>query len=115
MDLKARPEKIECDLVQLNHYKTKYIFIIGLIDGKPFELHSASNEAYDGLMLPRSLTKATLIEAWECETKRIDIQYINKRGYKTTVEGVNSNTNKIKDNPMLDKTISSQLVEMLTK
>ncbi len=107
---KVRPEKIECDLIRFNQNNKHYIFIIGLIDGKPFELHSAVNEFDDGLMLPRNLTKATLIEVWEgLENKRIDIQYINKRGYKTTIEGVNFYTNEITENPMLDKTISSLL------
>ena len=36
----------------------------------------------------RSVTQGTIIKKREGEESRYDFQYINKRGYKTTMEGL---------------------------
>lgn len=89
-DKSIRPEKLDCKSLRfsVNEY-LKYIVFIGYLNKKPFEIRTCPSDDEDGVLLPRSVIKGYLIERWEDENeKRYDFQYINKRGYKTTIEGI---------------------------
>lgn len=84
-----RPEILEADVVRLQNNKEKWIAFIGLIDGKPYEIFTGLADDEDGILIPRWVNNGFIIKAQDSNGKsRYDFQYINKRGYKTTIEGL---------------------------
>ena len=91
-----RPEKLEADVVRFQNNKEKWIAFIGLMDNKPYEIFTGLHDDEDGILLPRSITKGFIIKSYEDEeNSRYDFQYINKRGYKTTIEGLSHKFNPV--------------------
>lgn len=90
-----RPERLEADVVRFQNNKEKWIAFIGLLDGKPYEIFTGLSDDEDGILLPRSVTKGYIIKSREGEESRYDFQYINKRGYKTTIEGLSHKFNPV--------------------
>lgn len=86
----VRPEKLECKPIRFGtNENSKYIIFIGYLDNKPFEIYTCPRDDEEGVLLPVSVTNGYLIERWEDENnERYDFQYINSRGYKTTIEGI---------------------------
>jgi len=91
-----RPEVLEADVVRFQNSKDKWIAFIGLIDEKPYEIFTGLADDEDGILLPRSVTRGRIIKNRdENGIARYDFQYINKRGYKTTIEGLSYKFNPI--------------------
>ena len=91
-----RPEKLEADVVRFQNNKDKWIAFIGLMGNKPYEIFTGLSDDEDGILLPRSITKGYIIKSWQDEeSSRYDFQYINKRGYKTTIEGLSHKFNPV--------------------
>ncbi|HKJ79714.1 MAG TPA: hypothetical protein VKA10_09265, partial [Prolixibacteraceae bacterium] len=91
-----RPEKLEADVVRFQNNKEKWIAFIGLMDGKPYEIFTGLHDDEDGILLPRSITKGYIIKSYHNDgNSRYDFQYINKRGYKTTIEGLSYKFNPV--------------------
>jgi ribonucleoside-diphosphate reductase alpha chain len=91
-----RPEILEADVVRFQNNRDKWIAFIGLIDGMPYEIFTGLSDDEDGILLPRSVTKGYIIKNWEDEeNSRYDFQYENKRGYKTTIEGLSYKFNPV--------------------
>lgn len=91
-----RPEKLEADVVRFQNNKDKWIAFVGLLGGKPYEIFTGFSDDEDGILLPRSITKGFIIKSRENEeTSRYDFQYINSRGYKTTIEGLSHKFNPV--------------------
>jgi ribonucleoside-diphosphate reductase alpha chain len=84
-----RPESLEADVVRFQNNREKWIAFIGLIDGRPYEIFTGLGDDEEGLLIPRSVSKGKIIKKTiENGEKRYDFQYTNKRGYKTTMEGL---------------------------
>ena len=67
-----------------------------MIDEKPYEIFTGLADDEDGILLPRSVTRGNIIKSRdENGIARYDFQYINKRGYKTTIEGLSYKFNPI--------------------
>jgi len=91
-----RPERLEADVVRFQNSKDKWIAFVGLLDGRPYEIFTGFSDDEDGILLPRSITKGYIIKSREDEeTSRYDFQYINSRGYKTTIEGLSHKFNPV--------------------
>ncbi len=91
-----RPEKLEADVVRFQNNKDKWIAFIGLMDGKPYEIFTGFSDDEDGILLPRSVTNGYIMKSYEGEDiSRYDFQYENKRGYKTTIEGLSHKFNPV--------------------
>ena len=91
-----RPERLEADVVRFQNNKEKWIAFIGLMDGKPYEIFTGLSDDEDGILLPRSITRGYIIKSWDGEeSSRYDFQYMNKRGYKTTIEGLSHKFNPV--------------------
>ncbi|RSC96080.1 adenosylcobalamin-dependent ribonucleoside-diphosphate reductase [Tenacibaculum singaporense] len=89
-----RPQVLEADIVRFQNKKEKWIAFIGLVDGKPYEIFTGLADDEDGILLPRSVEKGVIIKNRnEDGTSRYDFQYKNKRGYKTTIEGLSHKFN----------------------
>ncbi len=84
-----RPIELEADVVRFQNNKEKWIAFVGLIDGAPYEIFTGLADDEDGIFCPKSVTHGKIIKAIDPEgNKRYDFQFINKRGYKTTIEGL---------------------------
>lgn len=84
-----RPAELECDVVRFQNNKDKWIAFIGLLDGRPYEIFTGLADDDEGLLIPKSVSKGKIIKVvQEDGTKRYDFQFVNTRGFKTTMEGL---------------------------
>lgn len=91
----TRPASLECDVVRFQNNKEKWVAFVGLLNGYPYEIFTGLQDDEEGIVLPKTVTKGRIIKAVnEDGTKRYDFQFENKRGYKTTVEGLSEKFNK---------------------
>ncbi|MBD5217231.1 MAG: adenosylcobalamin-dependent ribonucleoside-diphosphate reductase [Bacteroidales bacterium] len=89
-----RPIELEADVVRFQNNKEKWIAFVGLVDGKPYEIFTGLADDEDGIFCPKSVSHGKIIKAMdENGKKRYDFQFINKRGYKTTIEGLSEKFN----------------------
>ena len=89
-----RPVELEADVVRFQNKKEKWIAFIGLIEGRPYEIFTGIADDDEGIFCPKSVTKGKIIKAvGEDGVKRYDFQFINKRGFKTTIEGLSEKFN----------------------
>lgn len=92
--LLKRPIELEADVIRFQNNKEKWIAFIGLVDNKPYEIFTGLADDEDGIFCPKSVSKGKIIKAVdENGNKRYDFQFINKRGYKTTIEGLSDKFN----------------------
>ncbi|MNX56236.1 Ribonucleoside-diphosphate reductase NrdZ [compost metagenome] len=85
----TRPAVLEADVVRFQNSKDKWIAFIGLMDGKPYEIFTGFVDDEDGILLPRWVNDGVIIKSREADgSSRYDFQYKNKRGHKTTIEGL---------------------------
>lgn len=90
----VRPQILEADVVRFQNNKEKWVAFVGLLDGYPYEIFTGLQDDEEGIMLPKSVTKGKIIkQVNEDGTRRYDFQFENKRGYKTTVEGLSEKFN----------------------
>lgn len=89
-----RPIELDADVVRFQNNKEKWIAFIGLIDGKPYEIFTGIADDDEGIFCPKSVSKGKIIKVIdENGQKRYDFQFVNKRGFKTTIEGLSEKFN----------------------
>ncbi|MDE6352042.1 MAG: adenosylcobalamin-dependent ribonucleoside-diphosphate reductase, partial [Muribaculaceae bacterium] len=89
-----RPIELEADVVRFQNNKEKWIAFVGLVDGAPYEIFTGLADDEDGIFCPKSVNHGKIIKAIdENGNKRYDFQFVNKRGYKTTIEGLSDKFN----------------------
>ena len=87
--VRVRPAELECDVVRFQNNKDKWIAFVGLKDGVPYEIFTGLADDEEGILLPKSVTKGKIIRVvQEDGSKRYDFQFVNSRGFKTTMEGL---------------------------
>lgn len=92
--IQKRPAELEADVVRFQNNKEKWIAFIGLVDNKPYEIFTGLADDEDGIFCPKSVNHGKIIKTLdENGNKRYDFQFINKRGYKTTIEGLSEKFN----------------------
>ena len=90
----VRPKELECDVVRFQNNKEKWVAFVGLFEGYPYEIFTGLQDDEEGISLPKTITKGKIIKSVdEHGKKRYDFQFENKRGYKTTVEGLSEKFN----------------------
>jgi ribonucleoside-diphosphate reductase alpha chain len=89
-----RPNELEADVVRFQNNKEKWIAFVGLMNDRPYEIFTGLADDEDGIFCPKSVTHGKIIKALNPDgTKRYDFQFVNKRGYKTTIEGLSDKFN----------------------
>ena len=92
--IRKRPIELDADVVRFQNNKEKWIAFVGLVDGKPYEIFTGLADDEDGIFCPKSVTNGKIIKAMDAQgRKRYDFQFVNKRGYKTTIEGLSEKFN----------------------
>ena len=90
----VRPRELECDVVRFQNNKDKWVALVGLLNGYPYEIFTGLQDDEEGIILPKSVTKGKIIKQVNLDgTKRYDFQFENTRGYKITVEGLSEKFN----------------------
>jgi len=88
-----RPRKLEAEIVRFMNNRDKWIAVVGLLDGKPYEIFTGLAE--DTFMLPKNMKKVWVVKIKDNEGKsRYDLQYIDKYGFKVTHEGLSRSFDK---------------------
>ena len=91
----VRPKSLDCDVVRFQNNKEKWVAFVGLLDGYPYEIFTGVLDDEDGIALPKTVVKGHIIKSIDDEgNKRYDFQFENRRGYKTTIEGLSEKFNK---------------------
>lgn len=92
-DLIRRPKRLEADVVRFQNEYEKWLAVIGIMDGRPYEIFTGRME--DAFNLPSYVEKGVVIkEKDEFGVSRYDFQYTDKEGYRTTIEGLSRSFNK---------------------
>ncbi len=92
---KKRPDVLGADVVRFQNNKEKWIAFVGLMDGRPYEIFTGLADDEDGILIPKSVNSGFIIKSRDAEgVSRYDFQYTNKRGYKTTIEGLSHKFDK---------------------
>jgi len=88
-----RPNQLEAEIVRFQNDYEKWIAVVGLLDGKPYEIFTGNAE---GFYLPTWVTKGLVIrnKPTKNENARYDFRFEDKEGYKTTIEGLSRSFNK---------------------
>lgn len=90
----TRPKVLDCDVVRFQNNKDKWVAFVGLLDGYPYEIFTGLQDDDEGIVLPKTVVKGKIIKQTnEDGSHRYDFQFENKRGYKTTVEGLSEKFN----------------------
>ncbi len=88
--VEPRPKELEADVVRFQNNKEKWIAFVGLLNGRPYEIFTGLADDEDGLLIPKTVDSGRIVRNFDEKTgrSRYDFQYSNRRGYKTTIEGL---------------------------
>ena len=94
-DRLVRPKELKCDVLRFQNNRDKWIAFVGLKDERPYEIFTGIADDEEGILLPKTVTEGKIIKTTDEEgNKRYDFQFMNKRGFKTTVEGLSHKFDK---------------------
>ncbi|MCB0477854.1 MAG: adenosylcobalamin-dependent ribonucleoside-diphosphate reductase [Crocinitomicaceae bacterium] len=88
-----RPVKLNADVLRFQNNNEKWIAVIGLLHGKPYEIFTGKAE--DSFYLPHWVESGYIIKNHTDSGKsRYDFQYCDKEQYKVTIEGLSRSFDK---------------------
>ncbi len=89
----TRPQKLEAEIIQFNNDFDKWIAVIGLLHGRPYEIFTGKAE--ESFAILSHVKKGWVLKNKSEDGKsRYDFQYEDSHGYKTTIEGLSRTFNK---------------------
>ncbi|NTW31257.1 MAG: adenosylcobalamin-dependent ribonucleoside-diphosphate reductase [Bacteroidetes bacterium] len=82
-----RPKKLDAEIVRFQNDYEKWIAVVGLLNGRPYEIFTGKSE---DLFLPPWVQKGWVIKSKneKDNESRYDFQFEDKQGYKVTIEGL---------------------------
>jgi ribonucleoside-diphosphate reductase alpha chain len=81
-----RPRVLDAEVLHFQNDAQKWVAVIGLLDNRPYEIFTGEAE---GFFVPDWVKSGQVIKNKLDEThSRYDFQYLNKYGYKVTMEGL---------------------------
>ena len=87
----TRPAELDADVVKFQNNREKWIAFVGLLNGRPYEIFTGLADDEEGIMLPKTVEKGSIIKSYDSDgRKHYDFQFKNKRGFKMTLEGLDS-------------------------
>ena len=88
-----RPERLEVEIIRFQNLHEKWIAVVGLMDGKPYEIFTGKAE--ETFLLPKYISSGWVIKSKNDVLNRYDFQYVDKDGYKVTIEGLSRSFDKV--------------------
>lgn len=88
-----RPKTLDAAVVRFMNHDEKWIAVVGLLNDKPYEIFTGRAE--DSFSIPAWVEKGWIIKnSSEDGKKRYDFQFMDKEGYRVTIEGLSRSFNK---------------------
>ena len=88
-----RPKKIEASIVRFYNESEKWLAVVGIIDNRPYEIFTGKMK--DAFNLPNYVEKGWVIKNRNGDgVARYDFQYVDREGYKITIEGLSRSFDK---------------------
>ena len=88
-----RPQKLVAEVVRFYNDKEKWIAIVGMLEDRPYEIFTGRAE--DSFSILGKVDSGWVIKNRNGDGKaRYDFQYLDKEGYKITIEGLSRTFNK---------------------
>ncbi|MEE2953993.1 MAG: adenosylcobalamin-dependent ribonucleoside-diphosphate reductase [Bacteroidota bacterium] len=89
----SRPKKLDAKVVRFQNNKEKWIAVVGLLNGRPYEIFTGKTE--DVFVLPQAIEYGWIIRIKkEDGTTQYDFQYEDTDGYKITMGGLSRSFEK---------------------
>lgn len=88
----SRPKKLEAEVVRFLNNQEQWIAVVGLLNGKPYEIFTGRAE--DSFYLPGWVDSGWVIKNKDSKKSRYDFQYVDKEGYRITIEGLSRSFDK---------------------
>jgi ribonucleoside-diphosphate reductase alpha chain len=86
-----RPLELDADIIQFQNDKEKWVAVVGILDGRPYEIFTGKAE---GFFLPQWVKSGKVIKnRIDNDTSRYDFQFEDRQGYKITMEGLSREFN----------------------
>ncbi|HHT03210.1 MAG TPA: adenosylcobalamin-dependent ribonucleoside-diphosphate reductase [Bacteroidales bacterium] len=82
-----RPKKLEADVIRFQNDKEKWIAVVGIYEGRPYEIFTGKADP-ERFYLPEGINKGWVVKVKEKETSRYDFAYLDKDGYENTIGGL---------------------------
>ena len=93
--VETRPRVLDADVVRFQNNKEKWVAFVGILNGRPYEIFTGLQDDDEGIALPKTVERGQIIKNIdENGNKRYDFQFVNKRGYKVTIEGLSEKFDK---------------------
>ena len=88
-----RPDRLDASVVRFKNNQEDWIGVIGLYEGRPYEIFTGRAE--DMFKLPDYVEKGWVLKNRDDSTKsRYDFQFLDRDGYRVTIEGLSRSFNK---------------------
>lgn len=88
----ARPKKLEAEIVRFQNDYDKWVAVVGLLKGRPYEIFTGKAE---GFYIPPTVSKGWIIKnKTDDDQTRYDFQWTDKDGYNVTMEGLSRSFSK---------------------
>ena len=88
-----RPPVFEADVIRFMNHNEKWIAVIGILNNKPYEIFTGKVD--DSFIIPNWVEKGWVLKnKTETGKKRYDFQFLDKAGYKVTLEGLSRSFDK---------------------
>jgi len=87
-----RPERLEAEIVRFQNEYEKWIAVVGLYNGRPYEVFTGHAEDF---WIPQWVQKGWIVKTRpDGITSRYDFQFEDRQGYKITIEALSRSFNK---------------------
>ncbi len=82
-----RPKKLEADVIRFMNASEKWIAIVGLLKGRPYEIFTGKSD--ESFVIPASVNNGWVIKTKTIKDKSVyDFQYLDKDNNVVTVQGL---------------------------
>ncbi|HYV90725.1 MAG TPA: adenosylcobalamin-dependent ribonucleoside-diphosphate reductase [Chitinophagales bacterium] len=89
-----RPKVLEADVLRFNNGNEKWMAVVGLLKGKPYEVFTGVIDD-ESILLPNYVNKGWVTKyRMDDKTTRYDFQYVDRGGYNVTIEGLSRSFQK---------------------
>ncbi len=87
-----RPDRLEADIVRFQNDHEKWIAVVGILNGRPYEIFTGVAEDF---WIPTWVQKGWIVKTRpDGVGSRYDFQFEDRQGYKITIEGLSRSFNK---------------------
>ena len=82
-----RPKRLEAEIVRFRNEKEDWIAVVGMYENRPYEIFTGKADSF---LLPKWVERGWVVRTKEAgdEHARYDFQFLDRDGYKVTLEGL---------------------------